>query len=224
MAGATFNLPIIFYPTEENPAPGKVIVGTGTEKYDIELTGFGREAVLIVSKPQLNFSDCIVGNAYEDTLTLKNVGEVNYPIALTTEEKFADIYFNPQSHTIPPFSEITIAIGFKPTHDVDFTCSMMIVSPYVKHFVPIKFHAGTVVLELAKTRVEFGTFEKSSRPVQTFTIKNVGTVKTVYSVKSLNKPSILQLQNSKVLPKDNNIVILHKIMGFVGMAFTETTS
>ena len=198
VAGATFNLPVIFFPTEENPPSGKVVIGTATEKYDIELTGFGREAVLIVSKPQLNFSDCIVGNSYEDTLTLKNVGEVNYPIALTTEEKFGDILFTPQNAVIPPFEEITIRIGFKPTKDVDFTCSMMIVSPYVKHFIPIKFHAGTVVLELMKTKVDYGVFERLSRPIQSFIIKNTGTVKTVYSVKSMSKPSVLQLQNSKV--------------------------
>lgn len=52
----------------------------GTKGHAVELAGTGREAQLELSKESLNFSACIVGNTYQTTITLRNIGDMTHQI------------------------------------------------------------------------------------------------------------------------------------------------
>ncbi|KAJ3108170.1 hypothetical protein HDU97_002082 [Phlyctochytrium planicorne] len=210
--GETFNLAIVFNPHEESPAPGKLVIGTNTESWEIELIGLGREAVLIVSKVALEFTECLIGNSYERKLGLKNVGDVNYPVTFKLEKEFPDLEFIPESLVINPFSENYVIVSYTPTKETKSTVVMTISSPYSIHKVPVLLHAGTAILEFSEEEIDFGMFERVSRPSTKLTVKNVGTVKTSYSVKDMAKPSMFQLSNSKglLLPgRSAEVVITH---------------
>ncbi|KAI8809955.1 hypothetical protein BJ742DRAFT_868198 [Cladochytrium replicatum] len=152
--GASFNLPIVFNPHQESPLPGKLIVGTNINNYEIELVGAGREAVLIVSKVALEFSECLIGNSYEQKLGLKNVGDVNYPVTFKLDSEFPDLEFLPPALVISPFSEI-------------------------------------------KEEIDFGMFERTSRPSITLTIRNTGTIQTSYSIRDACRPTKFHISNAK---------------------------
>ncbi|KAJ3215481.1 hypothetical protein HDU67_000339 [Dinochytrium kinnereticum] len=210
--GETFNLAIVFNPHEESPAPGKLVIGTNTESWEIELIGLGREAVLIVSKVALEFTECLIGNSYERKLGLKNVGDVNYPVTFRLEKEFPDLEFIPESLVINPFSESYVIVSYTPTKETKSTVVMTISSPYSIHKVPVLLHAGTAILEFNEEEIDFGMFERVSRPSTKLVIKNVGTVKTSYSVKDMAKPSMFQLANSKglLLPgRSADVIITH---------------
>ncbi|KXS18811.1 hypothetical protein M427DRAFT_486646 [Gonapodya prolifera JEL478] len=195
--GKTFNLPIVFNPQEENPPAGKLTVGTMNERWTIELVGAGREAVLIISRSSLEYSDCIIGNRYEQRLDLKNVGDVNYPITFRFDSDCSDLRVTPSTLTILPFSESSVMVGFVPTKETKRTVVLEVTSPYSHHRVPINLHAGSVTLEFSVESLDFGMFEKSTRPELKFSIKNVGTVKTSYHLKDSSRPSRFHITNSK---------------------------
>ncbi|KAI8927982.1 hypothetical protein BC831DRAFT_434564 [Entophlyctis helioformis] len=191
--GKTYNLPLVFNPHEENPAPGRLIVGTNAETYEIELIGLGREAVLIVSKVALEFSECLIGNSYEQKLGLKNIGDVNYPVTFQLEKEFPDLEFYPSSLVIDPFSESFVAITYTPSHETKTTVVFSVSSPYSTHKVPVMVHAGVATLEFNSLELDFGMFERTTRPAITLAIKNTGTVRTSYHVKDTIKPSMFQI-------------------------------
>lgn len=58
--GDTFNLSIIFCPKKETLRSAKLEIYTLTEKWEIELCGVGREAVLIISNSSVDFTDWFV--------------------------------------------------------------------------------------------------------------------------------------------------------------------
>lgn len=187
--GKSFNLPIVFNPSEESVSPGILIVGTESETYEIELTGSGREAVLIVSKVALEFSECLIGNSYEQKLGLKNIGDVNYPVTFKLEKEFPDVEFVPSSMLITPFTENFVIVSYTPSRETKTTVVLTIHSPYSTHKVPLLLHAGTVTLEFDSTILDFGLFEKSTKPSLNLIFRNNGTVRTSYLVKDPNKPS-----------------------------------
>jgi hypothetical protein len=195
----TFNLAIVFNPREESPAPGRLVIGTNTDTWEIELIGLGREAVLIVSKVSLEFTECLIGNSYERKLGLKNVGDVNYPVTFKLEKECSDIEFIPASLVINPFSESSVIVSYSPTSATKMSVTMVVSSPYSTHKVPLILHAGTATLEFSSEELDFGMFERVSRPTVKLLIKNTGTVKTSYSVRDVAKPSMFQLANAKGL-------------------------
>ncbi|KAJ3172958.1 hypothetical protein HDU88_004416 [Geranomyces variabilis] len=195
--GQTFNLPIVFSPHEESPAPGRLIVGTAAESWEIELIGLGREAVLIVSKVALEFSECLIGNSYEQKLGLKNVGDVNYPVTFKLEREFPDIEFLPASLVIHPFSESTVTVAYTPTRETKSTVVLTVSSPYSTHKVPLLLHAGTAFLEFDSEVLDFGMFERTTAPSVRLSVTNVGTVRTSYSVRDTVRPSMFTIGHSK---------------------------
>ncbi|KAJ3403394.1 hypothetical protein HDV05_007833, partial [Chytridiales sp. JEL 0842] len=195
----TFNLAIVFNPHEESPAPGKLTIGTNTETWEIELIGLGREAVLIISKVSLEFNECLIGNSYERKLGLKNVGDVNYPVTFKLEKECPDIEFIPASLVINPFSESSVVVSYTPTSSTKSSVTMIVSSPYSTHKVPLSLHAGTAILEFNTEELDFGMFERVSRPHVKLTVRNVGTVKTSYSVRDTTKPSMFHFGNAKGL-------------------------
>ncbi|KAJ3150028.1 hypothetical protein HDU86_006752 [Geranomyces michiganensis] len=195
--GQTFNLPIVFSPHEESPAPGRLIVGTAAESWEIELIGLGREAVLIVSKVALEFSECLIGNSYEQKLGLKNVGDVNYPVTFKLEREFPDIEFLPASLVIHPFSESEVTIAYTPTRETKSTVVLTVSSPYSTHKVPLLLHAGTAFLEFDSEVLDFGMFERTTAPSVRLSVTNVGTVRTSYSVRDTVRPSMFTIGHSK---------------------------
>ncbi|KAJ3193441.1 hypothetical protein HK101_004834 [Irineochytrium annulatum] len=195
--GQTYNLAIVFNPHEESPAPGRLVIGTNNESWEIELIGLGREAVLIVSKVALEFTECLIGNSYERKLGLKNVGDVNYPVTFKLEKEFPDLEFIPASLVINPFSESYVIVSYTPTRETKSTVVMTISSPYSIHKVPVLLHAGTAILEFSTEELDFGMFERVSRPTVKLVVKNTGTVKTSYSVRDMAKPSLFQIANAK---------------------------
>ncbi|KAJ3296006.1 hypothetical protein HK104_002087 [Borealophlyctis nickersoniae] len=197
--GKSYNLPIVFNPHEESPPPGRLTIGTNTEAWDIELIGLGREAVLIVSKVALEFAECLIGNSYEQKLGLKNVGDVNYPVTFKLEKEFADIEFIPPSLVINPYTESHVIIAYTPSRETRSTVVLTISSPYSTHKVPLLLHAGTAILEFSSEELDFGMFERSSRPSVQLTMRNVGTVRTSYSVRDVMKPSMFHVSPAKGL-------------------------
>ncbi|KAI8912727.1 hypothetical protein EDD86DRAFT_274387 [Gorgonomyces haynaldii] len=197
--GKTYQLPLVFNPHEENPMPGRLVIGTNSENYEIELIGFGREAVLIVSKVALEFSECIIGNAYEQKFSLKNIGDVNYPVTFALEKDFADVEFKPNSLVISPFSENQVTVTYRPTTETKTTVVLTISSPYSQHKVPLLLHAGYCILDFDSKVLDFGMFEKTTSPTQSMFIRNLGTVRTNFTVKDVSKPSIFQINPPKGL-------------------------
>jgi hypothetical protein len=197
--GQSYNLALVFNPHEESPAPGKLIIGTNSESWEIELIGLGREAVLIVSKVALEFTECLIGNSYERKLGLKNVGDVNYPVTFKLEREFPDLEFIPPSLVINPFSEGYVIVSYTPTKETKSTVVMTVSSPYSTHKVPVLLHAGTAILEFSSELLDFGMFEKVTRPSMKLVVKNTGTVRTSYNVRDVAKPSRFQLTSSKGL-------------------------
>ncbi|KAJ3359643.1 hypothetical protein GGF32_009093 [Allomyces javanicus] len=209
MPGQTYHLPLVFNPRSESPAPGKLLVGNSNEWYDIQLTGVGREAVLIVTKVILDFADCLIGNTYTQKLGLKNVGDVNYPVSFKLEAKDPLLEFIPSSMTIQPFSESTVQIVYKPAQELKLHTSLSIISPYSVNTVPVILHAGFARLTLSDERIDFGMFEKSTRPSRAFTIRNTGSVNIAYSVRQNTKPHLFQLTNPKgTIPAGKEVVIV----------------
>ncbi|KAI8896807.1 hypothetical protein BC833DRAFT_629307 [Globomyces pollinis-pini] len=195
--GVSYNLPLVFNPHEENPTPGSLVIGTSTETFEIELIGLGREAVLIVSKIALEFSECLIGNTYEQKLGLKNIGDVNYPVSFHLEKEFSDISFNPTSLTINPFSENFVVISYSPTSQTKSTVVLTISSPYSSHKVPLMVHAGTAFLEFNSSDLTFGMFERTTKPSITLQVRNTGTVKTSFQIKDIVKPSRFSIEPAK---------------------------
>ncbi|KAI9338150.1 hypothetical protein BDR26DRAFT_935284 [Obelidium mucronatum] len=197
--GQSYNLALVFNPHEESPSPGKLVIGTNSESWEIELIGLGREAVLIVSKSSLDFTDCLIGNSYERKLGLKNVGDVNYPVTFTLDREFPDLEFIPPSLVINPFSENYVIVSYTPTSSIRSTVAMTVSSPYSNHKIPISLHSGTAILEFTSELLDFGMFERVSRPALKLGIKNTGTVKTSFVVRDSVKPSMFQISGSKGL-------------------------
>jgi hypothetical protein len=210
--GKNYSLPLVFHPQEENPLSGNLLIGTNTETFEIELIGLGREAVLIVSKVALEFSECLMGNSYEQKLGLKNIGDVNYPVTCHLDKEFPDITFHPQSLVINPFSESFVTITYAPSHQTKTTVIFTLSSPYSSHKVPIMVHAGVAFLEFNSTELDFGMFERTTQPSITLSMKNSGTVKTSFLIKDTTKPSIFTIEPSKglLLPKKSiDVKITH---------------
>ncbi|KAJ3034628.1 hypothetical protein HDV00_004834 [Rhizophlyctis rosea] len=197
--GKTYNLPIVFNPHEESPAPGRLTIGTNTESWDIELIGLGREAVLIVSKVALEFAECLIGNTYEQKLGLKNVGDVNYPVTFKLEKEFKDVEFIPTSLVINPYTESFVTIAYTPTKETKHTVVLTVSSPYSTHIVPLVLHAGTAILEFSSTDLDFGMFERTTRPTLPVTIRNIGTVRTSFVIRDVVRPSMFHITPAKGL-------------------------
>ncbi|KAH6592798.1 hypothetical protein BASA50_007849 [Batrachochytrium salamandrivorans] len=210
--GESYNLPLVFNPHEESPAPGKLIIRSSTESYEIELIGLGREAVLIVSKVALEFSECLIGNSYEQRLGLKNIGDVNYPATFQLEKEFPDLEFYPPSLIIDPFSESFVVISYTPSHEVRTAIVFSISSPYSTHKVPVMVHAGVATLEFSSMDLDFGMFEKTTRPSLELVIKNTGTVRTSYQIQDTVKPSMFSIVPAKGMlaaGKSANLSVTH---------------
>lgn len=153
--------------------------------------------IQIVSKVALEYTDCLIGNSYEQKLGLKNVGDVNYPLSLHLEKEYGDISFHPKTLVLPPFADGTINISFTPSRQTKTTITLVISSPYSTHKIPTILHAGTANLSFNSETLQFGMFEKKSKPQQLLKIRNDGTVLTSYTVSDVVKPSMFQLGNSK---------------------------
>ncbi|KNC96380.1 uncharacterized protein SPPG_08279 [Spizellomyces punctatus DAOM BR117] len=210
--GKMYNLPIVFNPHEESPAPGRLVVGTNAEAWEIELIGLGREAVLIVSKVALEFSECLIGNSYEQKLGLKNVGDVNYPVTFKLEKEFPDIEFIPPSLIINPFSESEVIIAYTPSRETKSTVVLTVSSPYSTHKVPLVLHAGTAHLQFVTEELDFGMFERTTTPSVKLAMKNIGTVRTSYSIRDVAKPSMFSIAHGKGIlqpGKSVEVVVTH---------------
>ncbi|KAI8822039.1 uncharacterized protein EV422DRAFT_414299 [Fimicolochytrium jonesii] len=192
-----FNLPIVFNPHEESPAPGRLVVGTAVDSWEIELVGLGREAVLIVSKIQMEFSECLIGNSYEQKLGLKNVGDVNYPVTFKLDREFPDVEFLPPSVVIHPFNETDIIVAYTPSKETKATINLTVSSPYSSHKIPLVLHAGTAVLEFDNEILDFGMFERTASPCVKLNITNTGTVRTSFSVREMMKPPMFSIGHAK---------------------------
>lgn len=195
--GQSFDLPLIFRPKDETPTPGKLIVKSRKDKWEIELIGSGREAVLVVAKSELDFNNCLIGNTYEQSVGFKNVGDVNYPITFQLTEPMDDIQFQPPTIIMSPFSQSQVNIVYTPTKPVSKTINLIISSPYSEHKVALAIHSGTATLEFNTHLLDFGLFEKRATPMMTFTMKNTGTIKTSYTVRDPNRPSMFALDNAR---------------------------
>jgi hypothetical protein len=223
--GKKYDLPLVFCPKEENVKPGRLVISTVMTKWEIELAGLGREAVLIISKVSLEFVDCIIGNCYEQVMTLKNIGDVNYPVTFKTDKPIPELEFSPPSLIIQPFSEAVLTVAFVPTADTKVNRMITVNSPYSITKLPITLHAGHVKLQFDRKLVDFGLFEKTTSPVQSVIIKNIGSVKTNFFIKDLIKPSRFLLENYKGLLEPGKTVelkirhIRHDVY-----SFTETLS
>jgi len=187
----------MFYPKEENPPAGKLIIGTQCDSWEIELVGSGKESVILFSKQNLTFENCIIGNTYEQKLILKNIGDVNYPVSFTTNYKKKDITFSPENLIIHSYNEKEIKVIYTPTIIDNTVVHMKIESPYSTNEIPIKIVSGTVKLEFNMNDLDYGVFEKNTRPYKTLIIKNSGSMKTSYEILVKDIQSTVRLSNVK---------------------------
>ncbi|ORX60056.1 hypothetical protein BCR36DRAFT_342347 [Piromyces finnis] len=192
-----FNLELMFYPKEENPPTGKLIVSSKNESWEIELKGSGKESVIIFSKQNLSFENCIIGNSYEQKLILKNIGDVNYPISFTTDYKNNDFSFSPENLVISPYNEKEVIVTYTPTVIDNASINMTVESPYSVNEIPIKFSSGTVKLEFNLKDLDYGIYEKSMKPSKVLKIKNCGTLKTSFVILEKDLKSMIRLSSSK---------------------------
>lgn len=208
--GETFNLSTIFCPKKEQLRSARLQIFTLTEKWEIELCGVGREAVLIISNSSVDFTDCIVGNSYDQKLIIKNVGDVNYPVSFSVDKEDSELEFFPTSITLQPFSEGHVNVAFTPMKDGKRNLLLIISSPYSLNKIPMYLHSGTAQLEFSSDLLDFGLFEKRERPNLVLKIKNVGTIKTGYSIRLKSKPSRLSIEPSKGLinPNESREIII----------------
>jgi hypothetical protein len=213
----------MFHPQEENPPPGKLFISTKSQSWEIELIGYGKEAVLIISKYAIEFADCILGNTYDQQISLKNVGDVNYPVQLSIEPLNYDLIVSPNNSVIDPYSDIKIQVSYSPSKSVKTQVNLKISSPYSDHVVPISLHSGTATIELMHNTLEFGDFERGSKTVAKLEFKNMGTVRTSYMIKHGKKPVSFFITNAKgnLPPKKSVEVTVTYIREEVGY-FEET--
>ena len=153
---------------------------------------------MIVSKVALEYKDCLIGNAYEQRLGLKNVGDVNYPLTITLDKEHADLSFSPATLVLAPFNDGSLNILYTPTRQTKTSVVLIISSPYSVNKIPITLHSGTANLEFSPMdTLEFGMFEKMTKPQMTLKIKNAGTCPTSFTVKDITKPSKFTVTNNK---------------------------
>ncbi|ORX82562.1 hypothetical protein BCR32DRAFT_292578 [Anaeromyces robustus] len=193
-----YNLELMFYPKEENPPSGKLIIGTQYDSWEIELVGCGKESVIIFSKQELQFENCIIGNSYEQKVILKNIGDVNYPLSLISDENDKnDIKCSPENLVIKPYMEKEISVIYTPTIIENGLIHLKVESPYSVNLIPISINSGTVKLEFNMTELDYGIFEKNTRPCKILKIKNEGTLKTSFIIIEQDLKSLVRLSAAK---------------------------
>jgi hypothetical protein len=74
---------------------------------------------------------------------------------------------------------------------------MTIASPYSTHKVPISLHSGFCRIDFGPETLDFGLFEKSTKPTKTLTLINSGTVKSSFSLKDIIKPALFHIVPAK---------------------------
>ena len=198
-------------------------ISTATEKWEIELVGVGREAVLIITNTSVDFVDCIIGNCYEQRLVIKNVGDVNYPVSFQLDKEEPDVEFIPKSLVMQPFSEIHVIVAFTPTRDLKKNTILTVSSPYSISKLPMSFHSGYATLEFEKDVLDFGLFERRTNPLLKLKFKNTGTIKTSFLIKDKVRPSrfILEPYRGLILPQETKDITIRHIRHDVA-TFKET--
>jgi hypothetical protein len=221
--GETFKLPIVFFPKEEHSKTGLITISTATEKWEIELVGVGREAVLIITNTSVDFTDCIIGNCYEQRLVIKNVGDVNYPVSFQLDKEEPDVEFVPKSLVMQPFSEIHVIVAFTPTRDLKKSTILTVSSPYSTSKLPMSFHSGHATLEFEKDILDFGLFERRTNPTLKLRFKNAGMIKTSFMIKDKLKPSrfIIEPFKGLIMSQETREITLRHIRHDVA-TFKET--
>ena len=71
----------LFHPHSEERFDAAFTIQTAIGSFTLDLQGAGREAVLSLScGNRVEFLDCIVGNAYQQSFEVSNAGDLNYPL------------------------------------------------------------------------------------------------------------------------------------------------
>ncbi|ORX52588.1 hypothetical protein BCR36DRAFT_411476 [Piromyces finnis] len=204
----TYRLPLVFKPENENPPPATVSLITPLENYEINLNGVGKDAMIIISSLYLEFNDCIIGNQYEQKVTIRNTGDVIYPVQMEYNDILPGIKFSPDKFQIMPYSSFEVGIQFKPTVEINKNIFVDVNSPYSKNQIRLKLHSGYVNLMIEKSVFNFGMFELNSTPKIKFNIKNVGTIGTHYSIVHRGNNSNIQFTNRTGFIKPNEISMI----------------
>ncbi|ORX82149.1 hypothetical protein BCR32DRAFT_195791, partial [Anaeromyces robustus] len=204
----TYRLPLVFKPDNEKPPPATVSIITPLENYEINLSGVGKDAMIIISSLYLEYNDCIIGNQYEQKVILRNTGDVFYPVTMELNDILPGIKFFPDKFSIPPFSSYEVTIQFKPTIEINKNIFVDVNSPYSKNQIRLKLHSGYVKLFMEKNVYNFGMFEMSTVPKMKFDVKNVGTIGTHYSIVHRGSCSNIQFTNRTgfIKPNESNTV------------------
>jgi hypothetical protein len=114
------------------------------------------------------------------------------------EKEYGDITFRPRSLVLLPFTDDSIEIIYTPTRQTRTTVTLLVTSPYSSHKIPILLHAGTAVLTFdGVDTLDFGMFEKKSRPHVMLKVRNEGTVVTSFTVADSVKPSMFHFVGHK---------------------------
>ncbi|KAL6613682.1 hypothetical protein LY90DRAFT_678290 [Neocallimastix californiae] len=187
-----YNLPLLFKPDIEHPLPSTISIMTPLENYEINLSGVGKDAMIIISSLYLEFNNCIIGNKYEQKITIRNTGDVNYPVVMKLNDIIPGIKFFPEKLIVLPYSISYVIIQFKPTIELNKNILVGVISPFSKNQIRLKLHSGYVKLQLEQNIFDLGMFEANSSPKIRFNVKNVGTLGTHYSVVHRNKYSNIQ--------------------------------
>lgn len=188
---------MIFCPKEETLKNGTLRVHSASDRWDIDLVGVGREAVLIITNTSIDFVDCLIGNCYEQTIIIKNVGDVNYPVSFKLEKEDSDIDFIPQSLVMQPFSEGHVIVAFSPTKEQKRSTYLNVLSPYSSNRLPLNLHSGTAELSFECDVLDFGLFEMTCDPEMELIMTNVGSIKSSFFIQDLVKPSRFYIEPVK---------------------------
>ena len=90
-----------------------------------------------------------------------------------------------------------VIITYTPSFETRTNVVLTVSSPYSSHKVPLMLHSGVATLDFNSTLLDFGMFERTTKPCIPLVITNTGTVKTSYTIKDVKKPSMFMLKGGK---------------------------
>ena len=159
--GENFYLPLIFHPHSEERFYAAFTIQTAIGSFTIDLQGAGREAVLSLScGGHVDFLDCIVGNAYQQSFEVSNAGDLNYPLEVSlvnfegAGEGFEsghgidkDADDKSESYSSLSNSKMAKAKKWSVLDDLRIEPKKMLIAPFEKHTVTVVYIPTRPVVE-----------------------------------------------------------------------------
>lgn len=201
--GHTLCLPIHFVAHQEMLYSGRVFIETPMQSAVVELSGQGRDALLLCEPASVDFSDCLVGTKYTTEVTLTNLGDVAYTVnvqvnpnafvdgsssappgslAPLTEVPQGAFTYYPEQVQLAPYEKSKLILVFTPPISMACLTGLYLASAYSASTLKVSLGSGTVKLLASPSIVEFGNVQRKSKVTATLTLENVGSLPLNYRI------------------------------------------